>query len=114
MVKAIIKLKDGTEVSVEGTPEEVAKTKNSLLETEKETKLYKIKQKKKGPLHHILELKSENFFDKPRTISEIKQKLEEKTYYYPLTSISPALIRLYRQGELGRLKKDGKWIWVKR
>lgn len=113
MVKAIIKLKDGTEVSVEGAPEEIAKTKDLLLK-EKDVVLLKKRQKKKGPLFRILELKAENFFDKPKTISEIKQKLEEKTYYYPLTSISPALIRLYRQGELGRLKKDGKWVWVKK
>lgn len=116
MVKAVIELKDGTKVSVEGTPEEVARTKE-LMVTKEGKKLIRReikRQKKKGPLGLILELKGENFFDNPRTISEIKQKLEERTYYYPLSSLSPALIRLIKQGELRRIKRDGRWLWVKR
>jgi hypothetical protein len=117
MVKAIIELKNGTKVSVEGTPEEVARTKELMIAKERNELIrrrIKRGQKRRGPLSLILELKVENFFDKPRTIGEVKQKLEEKTYYYPQSSLSPALIRLVKQGEFGRLKKDGKWVWVKR
>jgi len=117
MVEATIELKDGTKVRVEGTPEEVAKTKELMITKEGKKlirKEIKRKQKRKGPLSLILELKGETFFDKPQTISDVKQKLEEKTYYYPLSSLSPALIRLVKKGELGRIKKGGKWMWVKR
>lgn len=116
MVKAIIELKDGIKIHVEGTPEEITRTKE--LVTAKKGKLSKKekikKQKKGGPLGRILELREENFFNKPRGITEIKQKLEEKTHYYPLSSLSPALIRLVRKQELRRLKKGGKWVWVKK
>lgn len=117
MVKAIIELKDGTKITVEGTPKEVAEAKELMISKEGRKLIkqkIKRKQKTKGPIGLILELKEENFFDKPRIISEVKQKLEEKTYYYPLSSLSPALIRLVKQGELGRIKKEGKWMWVKR
>jgi len=117
MPKAIIELKDGTKVSVEGTPEEIAETKELMIVKEGKRLIRKEKKvipKKIGPISLILKLKEEKFFDKPRAIGEVKQKLEEKTYYYPSSSLSPALIRLVKQGELGRLKKDGKWMWAKR
>ena len=117
MVKAIIKLKDGTKVSLDGSPEEVAKTKK-LMTTNEGKKLFReeneIRHIKKGPLSLILELKRESFFDKPRIIGDVKQKLIEKAYYYPLSSISPALIRLVKKGELGRIKKEKEWVYVKR
>jgi len=117
MVKAIIEFKDGTKIRLDGTPEEVAKTKE-LITTDEGKKLVKKetekRQIKKGPLSLILELKGETFFDKPQTIDDVKQKLIEKTHYYPSSSLSPALIRLVKKGELGRIKKDGKWMWVKR
>ena len=117
MVKAIIKMFDGTEISVEGSPEEVAKTKE-LLHTQKQRPQgynQKRRQKKSGPIGLILELKSEGFFDNPKTMADVCSNLQEGGHYYPLSSLSPALIRLVKQRELGRIKGEGgKWQWVKR
>ncbi len=111
MVKAVIKLKDGTEISIEGSPEQVARTRE-LLSSEKRS--LRRKSSKIGPMGLILELKSEGFFDSPKSVTEIRDKLQENAHHYPLSSLSPALIRLVRNRELGRLKQGGKWTWVKR
>ena len=117
MIKATIELCDGTRVVVEGSPEEVAKTKELVVAQVNKDALTSRKSQsrsKTGPIGLIKELKFEGFFDTPKVIGEIKQKLEEKGHYYALGSLSPALIRLLRRGEIGRLKQEGKWTWVRR
>lgn len=116
-MKAIIKMKDGVEVSIEGSPEEVAKTKELLSPKKQQLEKYgqRRMQKKSGPISLILGLKSEGFFEGPKTMMEVCKKLQEEGHYYPLSSLSPALIRLVKQRDLGRIKgKNKKWQWVKR
>lgn len=117
MLKATIKLDDGTKITIEGSPEDIARTKKLLISSKSSHKKRKRRSKLRksmGPHGLILELKSEGFFDKPKSITEVRDKLQEKAYYYPLSSLSPALIRLVKLREIGRLKREGKWWWVKR
>jgi len=62
----------------------------------------------------ISSLAHEGFFEVSRSANEVKDKLREKGYVYPINRISIALIRLVRKKELRRLmeKRDGKEIYV--
>jgi len=62
----------------------------------------------------VIDLKSKKFFDKPKNWNDIQKALEELGYTYPLNSLTDPLQRLVRKGELGRIKKDDKWHYVKR
>lgn len=69
---------------------------------------------KRTILDQVNELKAEGFFDNPRMVTEITEKLAEKGYHYPESSLTHPLQRAVRQGILGRLKKDDKWAYCKR
>jgi hypothetical protein len=62
----------------------------------------------------ILELREEGFFDKPKSLVEIKNALEEKGRIYETTTLSAQVIRQIRKRILGRIKQDKKWMYVKR
>ena len=62
----------------------------------------------------ILELKAEGFFDKPKALSDIKEKLAEQGMIYPVTTLSGVVLPLVRRRQLGRVKKDGRWSYVSR
>jgi len=62
----------------------------------------------------VLSLKEEGFFDTPRSLKEIQNKLASKTYHYPITSLTDPIKRLVRSGKLGRIKKEGSWHYAKR
>ena len=84
------------------------------LEELAKVKRGRISSKKKSVLDHVIDLKSEGFFDNPQTLSDIVHRLAEKSYHYPQTSLTEPLQRAVRQGVLGRLKRDGKWAYCKR
>lgn len=52
----------------------------------------------------IYELIEEEFFKKPKTISEIQKKLQDEGIKKPTTSLMPSLILLVRKKILGRNK----------
>lgn len=54
------------------------------------------------------------FFKDSKNLGDVQKALEEKGYHYPVTSLSPTLLRLVRRGLLGRTKqiKDEKETWV--
>ncbi len=56
----------------------------------------------------ILQLKTQNFFDDPRGIGQIREELQTHGWHYNITSLSGTLMKLVRAGELRRQKvKDG-------
>lgn len=60
------------------------------------------------------QLKVEGFFDQPKFLGDIVTKLAEEGYHYPQSSLTRPLQRAVRDRMLGRLKKNGKWVYVKR
>ena len=62
----------------------------------------------------LVRLRDEGFFAEPRLLSDIKRRLEEEGYYYPLSSLTEPLLRAVRKRVLGRVKKEGKWAYVQR
>ena len=75
------------------------------------------KESKETVADKILALKEEGFFDKPKTLIEIRKRLEEVGFYYPVTSFPPYLLKICEDRKLRRYKeKRGKkniWIYVK-
>lgn len=133
MPKANLTLPDGTKVTIEGDPEEVArllqmvsgsseKTRQPRQTTKatrgKRTKTQKPKgrgeREAAGPLAYIRQIKKEGFFKQKRTLSDVQKTLETRGYIYPVTSLSGPLLSLVRSRELGRLKEEGVWKYVHR
>lgn len=59
-------------------------------------------------------LKADGFFDQPKLLADIVNKLAEEGYHYPQTSLTKPLQRAVRGKMLGRVKKEGKWAYCKR
>ena len=118
MAKAHITTKDGTKVTIEGTPQEVAalvaKLKGGIS---REPATAKISSKHKSqpkatPINLISELIDGGFFRKPKELGVIKIALEEQGHYYPVTSLSPAMLRLVRKKQVRRIKDKKRWLYV--
>jgi len=72
------------------------------------------KSRTKSPLAiSILNQITDGFFDKPRTVQELKAKLEEKGKFYDRGIIDEKLRRRFLGKELKRLKINKKWHYVK-
>lgn len=67
----------------------------------------------KGLAGAIIDLVNESFFDKPKDLSEISDKLKANAIFYPKTSYPESLLRLIRNKKLRRLKEKNKWKYVK-
>jgi len=123
MAKATIKSKSGSIITIEGTDKEVSsmlahfevssqlpeiKGRVSKIVSEK-----KEKKKRAAASDLIIELKEEGFFDKPKSLLEIANALEERGRITPVTSLSGVMIKLVQERYLGRKKIDSKWVYGK-
>ncbi len=59
---------------------------------------------KAGPKAYVEELIEEDFFKKPKTISEVKMALENQGHHIPVTSLSGPLQKLCQDKRLRRQK----------
>lgn len=117
MVKTTIRTKNGIKIEVEGTPDEVSKIVSEVkkeIEKTEEFKAIKKAKSKAGATDFVIKLKADGFFDKPKNLAEIKEKLAEHGLIYPVTSLSSILIGLVRRRELGRIPTEKGWGYVKR
>ncbi len=122
MAKATIKTKEGTHITIEGEKEELVKIIKLLEQPSTQTTRVKSKLRRaqksttaRLSMHDLIEeLKTEKFFDKPRSLVEIKNAFAEKGHIYNLNSISTPVVRLVRKRVIGRIKKDKKWLYVRR
>jgi len=71
------------------------------------------KSQYKGLTESIFGLIAEKFFDAPKELNEIHQRLKANAVFTPVTSYPKSLIRLIKNKELKRLKKNNKWKYVK-
>jgi hypothetical protein len=116
MVKAEMINGSGTRITIEGTQEEV-KRMLDLLEgnrTVKDRKTNKTKTSRMSISDMLHELKEEGFFDKPKSLVEVKNALAEHGRIYELSTLSAQVIRQVRQRRLGRIKNEKKWKYVTR
>lgn len=120
MAKATVTTGKGLKVVVEGSPEDVQSIIRQLGggsgRGKKALRVAAAKGGKRLPTatDAILELKEEGFFDKPKALADIKEKLADQGMIYPLTSLSGVVLVLVRRRQLGRVKVDGRWSYVSR
>jgi hypothetical protein len=125
MAETLIEFPTGGTAKISGTPHEIAEIlriagmtngqvpSKSSIQVRSRAPL--AKRIKTGPVELISDLKAEGFFAEGRAIGEIQTELRARGHIYALTSLSPALIRLVRRRELGRVKGPrGRWVYVER
>lgn len=71
---------------------------------------------RKGAAGALTMLTDEGFFDSPKEISVVMEKLEEIGRYYPQTTIAMNLLNLTKRRKFNRLKDKGtkNWLYVLR
>jgi hypothetical protein len=123
MAKAEIKTADGTHITIEGSAAEVANVVARIRgapsstgrrgESKRETAKREAKRERTAS-DLVANLKEEGFFDKPKRLADVGQKLEESGYLYPVTTLSGVMLSLVQKRILTRKKSDGVWIYGKR
>ncbi len=117
MARAHIESKDGTKIEVEGTPEEIARIISDVRKKEAQQRVKESEEgrrKSTNATDFVLELREQGFFDKPKTLAAIKDKLAENGLIYPITSLSGVVLAQVRKKNLGRVKEEGRWAYVRR
>ncbi|MFZ0981301.1 MAG: hypothetical protein WAN23_18010 [Candidatus Acidiferrales bacterium] len=123
MAKATIKSQSGAVITVEGTQEEVSK----ILSTYESTSVVghakeaiarvkagkRSEKKREGAADLIVNLREAGFLNKPKSLGEIAEALEEKGYLYPTTTLSGVVLSLVKKRELRRKKVEDKWVYGK-
>lgn len=126
MTKAKLTTPNGTEVQIEGTPEEVSqllalyssgapspKKVKKVRHTNNSGGSVKKKLVRNGPADLIRELITEEYFKgQKRSLADIQKKLEEGGHIYAQTSLSTPVLRLVKSKELRRLKEAKGWMYV--
>lgn len=123
MPKATIKSSTGAVITIEGTQVEISQIISDFEKTSAVTQTrgdvskdqVKKRQDKKrlAASDLIIELKDDGFFDKPKSLWEISQALEEKGRMTPVTSLSGIMIKLIQDRIFARKKVEGKWVYAK-
>lgn len=123
MAKANIKMMNGTSVSIEGSPAEVAAVlaqlngQNNSSQPPQQSNSSRSSSKTKkdnssnSPINLICSLIDGAFFKKPKDLGAVKLALEEQGYYFPVTTLSPILLRLVKKRQLRRIKENKRWLY---
>jgi hypothetical protein len=122
--KATIKSGSGALITIEGTQEEILRLisdyekANSLPSQRKKTipaaaTANPEHEKREGASGLLIEMRESGFFDKPKTLADMEEMLEEKGFLYPTTTLSGVVLRLVKKKELRRKKADGRWVYGK-
>lgn len=121
MAKAHVTTKNGTKVTIEGTPDEVVTLVARLggdaaaRQTSRKKSAARHSQRSatiSGPVNLIAELIDGGFFKKPKELGAIKTALAEQGHHYPVTTLSPIALRLVRKRMLRRIKEKNRWLYV--
>lgn len=126
MAKAQITLPDGVTVTVSGTPEEISAVvsrlqvglrpkKNAGPQTRagNSTSNHTRGTTRRVQVTDLIEqLVESGFFKQPKDLAAVKAALEEIGHHYPVTTLSPTLLRLVRKRNLRRLKQNGRWVYT--
>src|SRR5260370_1284304 len=115
MVKAQITTPEGVKISLEGTPAEVTAVVRDL-KADAQGRGGEPGRRRKNPARVsptglVASLIEGGFFKSPRDLAGIRAVLEDRGHYYPVTTLSPAMLRLVRKRELRRIRKDKHWLY---
>jgi len=113
MAKAQIALTDGTNVRIEGTPDEIAVAVERLRQGSGKARRGARSKVQRVTLTDLLgSLIDGGFFKKPKDLASVKAALEEMGHHYPVTTLSPIMLRQVRSRNLRRLKQDKRWMYT--
>jgi hypothetical protein len=121
MPKATVAIPSGAKVTIEGTNDEVValiarlEGLEDIPRTPQSAASRSNSQTKSKPSLPglISEMISNGFFKEPRHLSALKDALEQNGQFYPVTTLSPAMLRLVRSRQLRRIKDNkGRWSYV--
>ena len=117
MAKATITTPKGIHVKIEGTPAEITALVHELEQKSaaKGTAPSRTRGGKPGraTLPDLIEsLNDGGFFKKPRDLASVKGALAEMGHHYPVTTLSPVMLRLVRRRSLRRIKEEKRWMYV--
>jgi len=116
MPKAIVTTKGGATVTVEGTQGEVAELLRLLDGAERTKEPSRAARSrpnpKPTPTGLISDLIAGGFFREPKELGAVKTALEEQGHFYPVTTLSPLMLRLVRKRELRRIRERKRWLYV--
>jgi len=80
-------------------------TKTTLRKSVSHIQNKKPHTSKSGPMARVAELVSEGFFKKARGIADVRKTLRDRGHHYPVTTLSPTLVRLTRAKTLRRTRE---------
>ena len=123
MAKANITTTQGTKITIEGDPQEVAavikRLESDYVARTAGSKVSKksgtpkaTRSRRETPISLVSSLIDGGFFKKPKDLGAVKTALEELGHFYPVTTLSPALLRLVRKRELRRIKDKKRWLYT--
>jgi hypothetical protein len=118
MAKAHITTKSGASIVIEGNSTEVAELVSRLNVDARATPRAKRANSSNSArarptvTNLIAELIDGGFFRKPKELGAVKNALEEQGHHYPVTTLSPIMLRLVRRRSLRRVKDKKRWLYV--
>jgi hypothetical protein len=117
MAKAQITTSQGIKVNIEGTPAEITAVVHDLERKSAAQGSQPVRSRKTRPGRVLLgdliaSLADGGFFKKPRDLASIRTKLAEMGHHYPVTTLSPIMLRLVRKQILRRIKEESRWVYV--
>jgi hypothetical protein len=118
MPTASITMPSGATIKIEGTQAEVA----DLVAKFQATDVHPVKSaarsprgstsSRTGPFELIVGLLEKGFCETPRELGAVRMALEEEGHFYPVTTLSPVMLRLVRRKFLRRIKNNKRWTYV--
>lgn len=120
MARAEITTPSGIRIKLDGTSKEIAEVLDDLQKKEPGKAALKRGSSKKDrstggrPLlvDHIASLIDSGFFKKPRDLASIKSTLAEMGHHYPVTTLSPTMLRQVRRKRVRRMREKNRWLYV--
>lgn len=118
MAKAHIKTPDGIVMNLDGTPQEIIAIMRDLKASHTSASKTAEKTAKWQPSDgsindRIISLADGNFFKQPRDLASIKAALAQDGHHYPVTTLSPLMLRLVRKRILRRIKQEKRWMYTR-
>lgn len=117
MAKAKITTADGMTIAIDGAPKEIAALVKDLRAKSAETELTRRRVRAKsapvllGDL--IASLRDGGFFKQLRDLASVKARLAEMGHHYPVTTLSPIMLRQVRRRNLRRIREKGRWMYTR-
>lgn len=116
MTKAQITTSEGIKINIEGTPKEISAVVRDLKMdtggTPARGRGGKARPGRVLLVDLIASLLDGGFFKKPKDLASIKSALAEMGHHYPVTTLSPVMLRLVRRRSLRRIRQKKRWLYT--